>query len=127
MRSMLWRNRPPVGRRPIPTARFTRNVRRSQSSANTGSAGGASTGPNPSIPPTSWTPSISACLLQIGNPAAGGRVVVPAVLDRVARDFELAEAIVVDADDHVAGADLRMREHGGDIVDRPARHIGGFE
>src|SRR3954452_24700045 len=115
MRSMLWRNRPPGTRKAPSVAMLTRKARRSQSSWNTGSDGGASTGPKPSIPPTSWTPSIGFVLLQIGDLAPRRPVGMTAALDRIARDLESPESVVVDAHDHVAGADLRVREHGGDV------------
>src|SRR3954454_4831019 len=127
MRSMLWRNRPPGTRKAPSVAMLTRKARRSQSSWNTGSDGGASTGPKPSSPPTSWTPSMRFVLLQIGNRAPRRLVGMATALDRVASDFQPPEAVVVDAHDHVAGAYLRMREHRGDVVDRPARQVGGLE
>src|SRR3954468_1393768 len=105
---------------------LTRKARRSQSSWNTGSDGGASTGPKPSSPPTSWTPSMGFVLLQIGHRAPSPLVGMASALDRVARGLESAQTVVVDAHDHVAGAYLRMREHRGDVVDRPARQVGGL-
>ena len=66
-------------------------------------------------------------LAGVGDGAASRGVGVAAVLDRVARHLEPVEAIVVDAHDHVAGTDLRVREHGGDVVDRTARQVGRLE
>src|SRR4051812_32212888 len=60
MRSMLCRNSPPGVRNRAIVAMLTRKARRSQSSPKGGSDGGASTGPNPSRPPRSCTPSTPA-------------------------------------------------------------------
>src|SRR5438105_7214867 len=73
MRSMLWRKAPPDVCTAMSTAMLMRRARRSQSSPNTGSDGGASTGPKPSMPPRSCTPSTGS----VSQASAAGPYAAP--------------------------------------------------
>src|SRR4051794_7652588 len=62
MRSIEWRNWPPLLTPMAKEAKVTPHACRSHASWNTGSPGSTSTGPNPSMPPRSWMPSTHASL-----------------------------------------------------------------
>src|SRR4051812_17179232 len=65
--------------------------------------------------------------VEVGDGAAGRGVRVAAGLDGVAGDLEPGEPIVLDGHHHVPGPHLGVGEHGGDVVDRPARDVGLVE